>query len=90
MGPFAVHKHLILLDPKIVKIALFDFFDRLNITLQPFRELQNEAARFPTLAGRNCWAPCKTCHFSQIPNCFVSTHSMLSKDQKSRASLFTT
>jgi hypothetical protein len=26
----------------------------------------------------------------QIPNCLVSTHSMRSKDQKSRASLFTT
>ena len=31
MGLFAVHKYLILLDPKTVKIALFDFLDRLNV-----------------------------------------------------------
>lgn len=42
--------------------------------------------------GRGCpgGGPPRGAPLRQIPNCLLSTHSMLSRDQKSSASLFTT
>ena len=45
MEPFAVHKHLILLDPKTVKIALFDFFERLNCNRNRMRAMLGQGLK---------------------------------------------